>query len=99
MQGDGSAFRAPAGDDDLVGSQGQDFALSIDLRVQGVLENELAAAAEATQAKGAVGIITDVQTGEVLGMASWPASNSPASSSSGKRAKRRSSAGCCKPRR
>jgi len=29
-----------------------------------------------TQAKGAVGIITDVQTGEVLGMASWPGTNS-----------------------
>ena len=58
------------------GSRGESFQISIDLRVQGVLENELAAAAEATQAKGAVGIITDVQTGEVLGMASWPASNS-----------------------
>ena len=58
------------------GARGESFQVSIDLRVQGVLENELAAAAEATQAKGAVGIITDVQTGEVLGMASWPASNS-----------------------
>ena len=54
------------------GERGAPFALSIDLRVQGVLENELAAAAEANGAKGAVGIITDVQTGEVLGMASWP---------------------------
>ncbi|MGV9008763.1 peptidoglycan D,D-transpeptidase FtsI family protein [Brevundimonas sp.] len=58
------------------GAQGQTFQTSIDLRVQGVLENELAAMALETQAKGAVGIITDVQTGEVLGMASWPASNS-----------------------
>lgn len=54
------------------GLRGEDFPLSIDLRVQGVLENELAAAAAETKAKGAVGIITDVQTGEVLGMASWP---------------------------
>ncbi|NBB51850.1 penicillin-binding protein 2 [Rhizobium sp. CRIBSB] len=54
------------------GAVGQPFLLSIDLRVQGVLENELAAAAVATGAKGAVGIVTDVQTGEVLGMASWP---------------------------
>ncbi|WP_246328806.1 peptidoglycan D,D-transpeptidase FtsI family protein [Brevundimonas lenta] len=54
------------------GAKGENFPLSIDLRVQGVLENELAAAAMETQAKGAVGIITDVQTGEVLGMASWP---------------------------
>lgn len=58
------------------GAEGVPFQTSIDLRIQGVLENELAAAAEKTEAKGAVGIITDVQTGEVLGMASWPASNS-----------------------
>ena len=54
------------------GARGEDFPLSIDLRVQGVLENELARAVEESQAKGAVGIIADVQTGEVLGMASWP---------------------------
>ena len=58
------------------GARGETFQVSIDLRVQGVLENELAAAAAATGAKGAVGIITDVQTGEVLGMASYPAANS-----------------------
>lgn len=58
------------------GQRGQAFPLSIDLRVQGVLENELAAAAIKNQAKGAVGIVTDVQTGEVLGMASWPTFNS-----------------------
>ena len=58
------------------GQRGEAFPLSIDLRVQGVLENELAAAAIKNQAKGAVGIVTDVQTGEVLGMASWPTFNS-----------------------
>ncbi|WP_426027778.1 peptidoglycan D,D-transpeptidase FtsI family protein [Brevundimonas sp. TWP2-3-4b2] len=58
------------------GARGESFQISIDLRIQGILENELAAAAAETQAKGAVGIITDVQTGEVLGMASWPSSNS-----------------------
>lgn len=57
------------------GQAGQDFPLSIDMRIQGVLENELAVAAETNKAKGAVGIITDARTGEVLGMASWPASN------------------------
>lgn len=57
------------------GQRGESFPLSIDLRVQGVLENELAAAAIKAQAKGAVGIVTDVQTGEVLGMASWPVFN------------------------
>ncbi|MBX3477594.1 MAG: penicillin-binding protein 2 [Brevundimonas sp.] len=54
------------------GRAGQDFVLSIDLRVQGVLENELAAAALENGARGAVGVVTDVHTGEVLGMASWP---------------------------
>ena len=54
------------------GARGQDFALSIDLRVQGVLENELALAATEAGAKGAVGVVADATTGEVLGMASWP---------------------------
>ena len=54
------------------GARGEAFPLSIDLRVQGVLENELARAVAESQAKGAVGIIADVQTGEILGMASWP---------------------------
>ena len=54
------------------GAVSKDFALSIDQRVQGVLENELVAAATANGSKGAVGIITDTTTGEVLGMASYP---------------------------
>ena len=58
------------------GARGESFPLSIDLRVQGVLENELFAAAAAVQAKGAVGVIADASTGEVLGMASWPTSDS-----------------------
>ncbi|RZJ32112.1 MAG: penicillin-binding protein 2 [Brevundimonas sp.] len=58
------------------GANGGSFPLSIDLRVQGVLENELAAAASAVQAKGAVGVVADANTGEILGMASWPASDS-----------------------
>lgn len=58
------------------GETGGSFALSIDLRVQGVLENELAAAASAVQAKGAVGVVADASTGEILGMASWPTTDS-----------------------
>lgn len=58
------------------GAEGGSFPLSIDLRVQGVLENELSAAASAVQAKGAVGIVADATTGEVLGMASWPTTDS-----------------------
>lgn len=54
------------------GQRGQDIPLSIDLRVQGVLENELAAMAAESQPKGAVGVIADTRTGEILAMASWP---------------------------
>jgi len=58
------------------GVGGQNVPLSIDLRVQGVLENELAAAASAAEAKGAVGVVADARTGEILGMASWPTTDS-----------------------
>ena len=47
-------------------------ALSIDLRVQAALEDELYKATAEFQPRGAVGIVTDVHTGEILGMASYP---------------------------
>ncbi|MFN9846989.1 MAG: peptidoglycan D,D-transpeptidase FtsI family protein [Alphaproteobacteria bacterium] len=46
--------------------------LSIDLRVQGALEDEIYKAVAEFTPKSAVGIVTDVQTGEILGMSSWP---------------------------
>ena len=46
--------------------------LSLDHRVQFVLEQEVAAAYEKFQAKGAAGIVTDVVTGEVLALVSLP---------------------------
>jgi cell division protein FtsI (penicillin-binding protein 3) len=46
--------------------------LSIDLRVQGALQDELGAAATHFGVKDAVGIVVNVRTGEILGMASWP---------------------------
>ncbi|WP_395673969.1 peptidoglycan D,D-transpeptidase FtsI family protein [Phenylobacterium sp.] len=46
--------------------------LSIDLRVQAALEDELYKAAAEFQPRGAVGIVTNVHTGEILGMASYP---------------------------
>ncbi len=46
--------------------------LSIDLRVQGALEDEIYKAVAEFTPRGAVGIVTDVQTGEILGMSSWP---------------------------
>jgi cell division protein FtsI (penicillin-binding protein 3) len=47
-------------------------ALSIDLRVQGALEDELASGMRAVNALGAAGIVLDVDTGEVLALASLP---------------------------
>jgi cell division protein FtsI (penicillin-binding protein 3) len=46
--------------------------LSIDLRVQAALEDEVRKAAIEFQAKDAVGIVTNVHTGEILGMVSYP---------------------------
>lgn len=54
------------------GAAGAPFELSIDLRIQGVVENELATTMAQTNAKAGVAIVTNVQTGEVLAMASWP---------------------------
>lgn len=47
--------------------------LSIDARVQGALEDELGRGMTESNAKGAAGIILDVDTGEVLALASLPA--------------------------
>lgn len=46
--------------------------LSIDSRVQAALESELQDAMLMTQARGAAGIILDVETGEVMALASLP---------------------------
>ena len=48
-------------------------ALSIDARVQGALEDELNRGMKLVDAVGAAGIVLDVDTGEVLAMASLPA--------------------------
>jgi cell division protein FtsI (penicillin-binding protein 3) len=55
--------------------------LSIDLRVQAALQDELQKAAVKYQAIGGVGIVTNVRTGEILGMASFPAFDPNASGS------------------
>ncbi len=46
--------------------------LSIDLRVQAALQDELVKAAHDFNVLGAVGIVTNVRTGEILGMSSYP---------------------------
>ena len=56
----------------VASANGQAVPLAMDLRVQGALENELRAMAVAQKAVGAVGLVINVRTGEVLGMASWP---------------------------
>ena len=52
--------------------RGQPVPLSIDVRVQGALEDELASGMRAVEAVGAAGIVLDVDTGEVLALASLP---------------------------
>jgi cell division protein FtsI (penicillin-binding protein 3) len=50
-------------------------ALSLDVRVQAALENELATAMASFQTLGAAGVILDVHTGEVVAMVSLPSFN------------------------
>ena len=49
--------------------------LSIDARVQGALEDELLRGMKQSNAMGAAGVILDVDTGEVMALASLPAFN------------------------
>ncbi len=51
------------------------IALSIDSRVQAIIESELYAAMVDQRAKGATGLVLDVRTGEVIAMASLPLFN------------------------
>ncbi|MCT2560155.1 penicillin-binding protein 2 [Tsuneonella sp. YG55] len=53
-------------------TRGQPVPLSIDVRVQGALEDELTRGMRATNAIGSAGIVLDVDTGEVLALASLP---------------------------
>jgi cell division protein FtsI (penicillin-binding protein 3) len=57
------------------GARAHPTALSIDLRVQAALESELGAAMTSFKAAGAAGVILDVDTGEVVAMASLPTFN------------------------
>ncbi|HEY7807802.1 MAG TPA: penicillin-binding protein 2 [Croceibacterium sp.] len=53
-------------------ARGNPVPLSIDVRVQGALEDELSSGMEAVNAIGAAGIVLDVDSGEVLALASLP---------------------------
>jgi cell division protein FtsI (penicillin-binding protein 3) len=72
--GRGLAGAERALNDPIRAGAGSDAAvpLSIDLRVQAALEDELYKAAAEFNPRGAVGIVTNVHTGEILGMASYP---------------------------
>lgn len=52
--------------------RGTPVALSIDMRVQGALEDELRRGMKLVDAVGAAGIVLDVDTGEIMAMASLP---------------------------
>ena len=54
------------------GIDAKPVALSIDLRVQAALDDELKTASETFQTVGAVGIVVDLKTGEILAMSSYP---------------------------
>jgi len=54
------------------GGEGGPTQLSIDIRIQAALEDELRKAAAEFTPKGAVGLVTNVHTGEILGLASLP---------------------------
>ncbi|MCG8692962.1 MAG: penicillin-binding protein 2 [Minwuiales bacterium] len=60
--------------DDLMqsASSGGDLTLSLDINVQHAMRDELLRAVEEFEAIGAVGIVLDVQNGEVLSMVSLP---------------------------
>jgi cell division protein FtsI (penicillin-binding protein 3) len=71
--GAGLAGAELALNDTIISDAGkQSVPLSIDLRVQTALQDEVQKAALMHQAIGAVGIVTNVRTGEILGMASYP---------------------------
>ncbi len=54
---------------------GQPVQLSIDTRVQAAMESELGRAMATYQARGAAGVVLDVDTGEVVSMVSLPVFN------------------------
>ena len=55
--------------------RGTPVSLSIDARVQAAMESELGRAMASFQAKGATGVVLDVNTGEVISMVSLPVFN------------------------
>jgi cell division protein FtsI (penicillin-binding protein 3) len=71
VDGDGVAGIERSFDQNLR-SGGGPVNLSVDIRVQAILEEELAASVEEFRALGAAGVVMDVNTGEIVAMASFP---------------------------
>lgn len=73
-EGNGKVGMEQVFDDQLKSEAGRESAavLSIDYRVQGALEDELGKGMALSNAKGAAGVVLDVNTGEVLALASLP---------------------------
>jgi cell division protein FtsI/penicillin-binding protein 2 len=69
---DADAKRRPFESEGLVPQDGQTIVLTLDQTVQYIVERELAAALERTQAKSAAAIVLDPHTGEVLALANAP---------------------------
>ncbi len=72
-EGHGLAGMERASDKSLLTPHAAPLTLSLDLRVQQALESELAAGMAKHSAAGAAGVVMDVDTGEVVAMASLPA--------------------------
>jgi len=60
------------GFDDILKSRKEPLQLSVDLRLQNILRDELSRTMQDFSAKGATGIVMDVHDGEVLAMVSLP---------------------------
>ncbi|MBO9714341.1 penicillin-binding protein 2 [Sphingomonas sp.] len=76
-KGRGAAGMEGVLNEQLLSAAGRDtpVPLSIDVRVQAALESELSNAMTSLQAKGAAGVILDVDTGEIMALVSLPSFN------------------------
>lgn len=70
----GERFLA-AGEEQISAREGLSIQLTIDADIQAIVEDELRSAALKHKAKAATGVVMDVETGEILAMANYPAFN------------------------